>query len=369
MEQNLIFDDDKEEIKDEFYNEKIQDDERDLMGHSSDSVSEMIKNAKQSDHRLQYTGRTKLDSTIEHKNKDLTIKKSTLGTVEPPRESPANQQEGDAYDTKLKEVTIRVLDPFEENKLNENQDEEDHSKHLDESHKHLASITHRSKPENESNQNGSFIAQEFEESSSDYIEHKQKLLPRIWDYMKNSSLFIFHDSWEFRQWLIMIVVSTEFLTTRKPKSRKLLSEGEDRTVNKNSEEDSERDDNSENDNSFDDNLDSMPSSANVLKIKSMEIFNGKIVTTKRRFQLSRWFENIIIILVIINSCALILDNPLEDPNGWLSRTFYYMDFVFTIVFTIEAIMKIIALGFFHNKIPGISPYILNGWNILDFFIV
>jgi hypothetical protein len=101
----------------------------------------------------------------------------------------------------------------------------------------------------------------------------------------------------------------------------------------------------------------------------MEFVNGKIVTTKKRFQISRWFDNFIIILVFINSCALILDSPLEDPNGWLSRTSYYMDFVFTIVFTIEATMKIIALGFFHNKMPGISPYILNGWNILDFFIV
>jgi len=66
---------------------------------------------------------------------------------------------------------------------------------------------------------------------------------------------------------------------------------------------------------------------------------------------------------------LILDNPLEDPDGWLSQTFSFFDLIFTILFTIEALMKITAVGFFHNSIPGIDAYIFNGWNMLDFFIV
>jgi hypothetical protein len=368
MEHDLIFvEDEREEIKNAFYDNKINEDERDLMAQSSDSVSILIRKSNQNDHKMQNTVRNKLDSSIDYKNKDFSIKKSTLRTFEPTKEYHADQQEEEVYNKKLKEAIIKVSDPFDDKILSEVLDEENHSKHLDDSHKHLVSITHRSRPENASNKSNSFVVHEFEESS-DYINHKQKLLSKIWDYMKNSSLFIFHSSWEFRQLLIMIVVSTENLTTRKPKLKKLLSEAGNDRENKNSEEDFDKNDNSEED-SFDENLNSMPSSANVFKVKTMEIVNGKIVTTKKRFQISRWFENIIIILVIINSCALILDNPLEDPNGWLSRTFYYMDFVFTIVFTIEATMKIIALGFFHNKIPGISPYILNGWNILDFFIV
>jgi voltage-dependent calcium channel L type alpha-1D len=46
-----------------------------------------------------------------------------------------------------------------------------------------------------------------------------------------------------------------------------------------------------------------------------------------------------------------------------------LDYVFTFLFLIEAVLKIVALGFIHNSFPGISPYILNAWNALDFFVV
>jgi hypothetical protein len=94
---------------------------------------------------------------------------------------------------KLNEDTMKVFPPFENEKLNEVEDEDDHSKHPDSYHKHLASITRRSRQDNVNNKSNSFVAHEFEEST-DYINHKQKLLPRIWDYMKNSSLFIFHNT-------------------------------------------------------------------------------------------------------------------------------------------------------------------------------
>lgn len=41
------------------------------------------------------------------------------------------------------------------------------------------------------------------------------------------------------------------------------------------------------------------------------------------------------------------------------------EYVFLVVFTIEAILKIIAYGFLFH--PG--AYLRNGWNILDFVIV
>jgi hypothetical protein len=162
---------------------------------------------------------------------------------------------------------MKVFAPFENKKLNEVEDEEkEHSKHPDCYYKNFASITRRSRPDNVNNKSNSFVAHEFEESS-DYINHKQKLLPRIWDYMKNSSLFIFHNTWEFRQWLIMTVVSSENLTTRKTKIKHFPSVADNSPENKNSEDESCRDDNSENENSCDDNLESMASTGNVFKIK------------------------------------------------------------------------------------------------------
>jgi hypothetical protein len=107
----------------------------------------------------------------------------------------------------------------------------------------------------------------------------------------------------------------------------------------------------------------------VYELSHMKIIDGKIITTKKKVMISRWFENFIIFLIILNSLALVLDNPLENPDGALSQTFYYFDIIFTICFTIEAAMKITAMGFFWNNMPGIEGYILNGWNVLDFVIV
>jgi len=42
-----------------------------------------------------------------------------------------------------------------------------------------------------------------------------------------------------------------------------------------------------------------------------------------------------------------------------------IEYVFLVIFTLEAIMKVVAYGFALH--PGC--YLRNGWNILDFFIV
>ena len=47
----------------------------------------------------------------------------------------------------------------------------------------------------------------------------------------------------------------------------------------------------------------------------------------------------------------------------------YIDIVFTVLFTIEATIKIIAGGFLFNRLGPIVPYLRNPWNILDFFVV
>ncbi len=43
-----------------------------------------------------------------------------------------------------------------------------------------------------------------------------------------------------------------------------------------------------------------------------------------------------------------------------------IDFAMTVAFCLEALMKIVTYGFLFN---GKKSYLLNAWNILDFFIV
>ena len=112
-----------------------------------------------------------------------------------------------------------------------------------------------------------------------------------------------------------------------------------------------------------------PKAEDIYDLNLIKIINGKIITTKTNITISKWFENFILFIVIVNSITLIFNSPLQDPNSKFGEAMSYLDMVFTIIFTIEATMKIIAMGFFSNGMPGINGYIMDGWNILDFWIV
>jgi hypothetical protein len=98
MEHNWIFvEDEREEIKNAFYADKINEDERDLMDQSNNSRSILIRKSNQNDRRMQNTAIANMNSSIDYESKDLSIKKITFEKVEPLREFPSDQQEGVAY--------------------------------------------------------------------------------------------------------------------------------------------------------------------------------------------------------------------------------------------------------------------------------
>ena len=57
------------------------------------------------------------------------------------------------------------------------------------------------------------------------------------------------------------------------------------------------------------------------------------------------FDYLILLFIILSSILLILQNPLSDPNNYY---YYILNLVISVVFLIEAVMKIIALGFIFN---------------------
>ena len=81
---------------------------------------------------------------------------------------------------------------------------------------------------------------------------------------------------------------------------------------------------------------------------------------------SKVFNLSILFLIIVSTITLALDSPLEDPNGSLTIILKYVDYGMTLVFTLEALIKIISFGFLFN---GESSYLRNPWNLLDFLIV
>ena len=72
------------------------------------------------------------------------------------------------------------------------------------------------------------------------------------------------------------------------------------------------------------------------------------------------------VLIIISSINLALDNPLLDPEGWQTKTIRYIDIVLTSIFVIEVALKVIAFGLLFN---GPKSYLRSVWNLLDLVII
>lgn len=96
-------------------------------------------------------------------------------------------------------------------------------------------------------------------------------------------------------------------------------------------------------------------------------------STRPKNIVAKLFEGIILTLIIISSVSLIIDNPLQNPEADHIVFVGYMDNCFTMLFTMECIIKIVAMGFIMNnqamRDRGFAPYITNPWNMLDFVVV
>ena len=88
---------------------------------------------------------------------------------------------------------------------------------------------------------------------------------------------------------------------------------------------------------------------------------------------AKMFEGVILTLIMVSSITLIVETPFSNPHDRVIIFVEYLDNCFTILFSLEALIKIIAMGFLFNnrelKRRGMSPYITNPWNILDFIVV
>lgn len=77
------------------------------------------------------------------------------------------------------------------------------------------------------------------------------------------------------------------------------------------------------------------------------------------------FEALIIVLILISCVTLGMETPNLKDGDSLKDTLDLMNLIFTIIFTFECVVKIVALGFF----LGEYAYCKNAWNNLDLFIV
>jgi hypothetical protein len=72
-----------------------------------------------------------------------------------------------------------------------------------------------------------------------------------------------------------------------------------------------------------------------------------------------------LLLIALSSLLLALDNPLLDPQSLLYVFLDRIDYVLTILFTVEMAVKMVT----HGLLLQPSAYLRDPWNVLDAFVV
>eukprot|EP00760_Papus_ankaliazontas_P006678 PhM_4_TR13136/c0_g1_i1/m.95968 len=79
----------------------------------------------------------------------------------------------------------------------------------------------------------------------------------------------------------------------------------------------------------------------------------------------RWFKALILFSIFLNSVTLAADQPTVTNPSWLTKTLSISELIFTIIFTVEMVLKVVTYGFVLHR----HSYLRNGWNVVDFVIV
>ncbi|KAL3983186.1 Ion transport family protein [Acanthocheilonema viteae] len=96
---------------------------------------------------------------------------------------------------------------------------------------------------------------------------------------------------------------------------------------------------------------------------SLYIFSSKNRIRIKCLQLTekKWFDYTILIFIGINCITLAMERPSIPPKSLERQFLTFAGYVFTVIFTIEMSMKVIANGCLLGK----DAYFKDGWNILD----
>lgn len=75
----------------------------------------------------------------------------------------------------------------------------------------------------------------------------------------------------------------------------------------------------------------------------------------------KWFDNVILLFIALNCITLAMERPNIPP--WSKERVFLAtaNYVFTVVFAIEMLLKVVAAGMFY----GHDAYFTSGWNIMD----
>ena len=82
-------------------------------------------------------------------------------------------------------------------------------------------------------------------------------------------------------------------------------------------------------------------------------FREKII----QLVVNKWFDRFILCVIVAN-CVML---ALEDPNAEKSQAYEIVDYVFLGIYTLEMVLKIIAMGFVMKP----YSYLRDPWNVVS----
>ena len=79
----------------------------------------------------------------------------------------------------------------------------------------------------------------------------------------------------------------------------------------------------------------------------------------------KYFEYVVLAAIVGSSICLAIDEPGIESNSTKYQALNITDYIFTVFFVLEMLVKMISNGVFGSE----KSYFASGWNVLDFFIV
>jgi hypothetical protein len=95
----------------------------------------------------------------------------------------------------------------------------------------------------------------------------------------------------------------------------------------------------------------------------------KLSLAKKPRHPSKNFEDAVLFCIITSTLGLAVDNPLYNPDLLIVKVMFRIDIVFTLIFFMEACIKIISKGLISNNLKIVDPFYKSAWNQLDLFVV
>uniref|UniRef100_A0A1A9VSZ6 Ion transport domain-containing protein n=1 Tax=Glossina austeni TaxID=7395 RepID=A0A1A9VSZ6_GLOAU len=79
------------------------------------------------------------------------------------------------------------------------------------------------------------------------------------------------------------------------------------------------------------------------------------------FVSQKWFDNVVLLFIALNCITLAMERPNIPPYSTERLFLSTANYVFTVVFSVEMFVKVVATGMFY----GPDAYFTSGWNIMD----